>query len=172
MINIIIEISLFLIVAILLGYTFGWFTSKAMIKEKYEQKINEFNTLYAEDLNKIKEIKEDLDHYKQFNKELSTTNSEQAKKIEELKDFVNSKDDTITKLTTQLSLEEDKMITLTKNYEEEMDAFLYERTEITQKYKELLAQLNEKEVLHDDNTQEESKEPSWFGKLFNESSKS
>lgn len=172
MINIIIEISLFLMVAILLGYTFGWFTSKAMIKENYKQKIHEFNTLYAEDLNKITEIKKDLEHYRESHKALSVTNSEQTKTIEALENFVKSKDDTIEKLTTQLSLAEDKLLALIKNYEEEMDAFLYERTEITQKYKELLAQLNEKEVNHNDDMKEASTETSWFGNLFKEPSKS
>ncbi|MBU1667887.1 hypothetical protein KKC13_05665 [bacterium] len=168
MINIIIEISLFLIIALLLGYTFGWFTSKAMLKEKYERQIHEFNTLYEDDLGKIHQIKKELERYKQSNNALNTNHSEITKKIEELEHFVQSKDDIIEKLTTQLSLEEDKRITLAKKHEEEMDAFLYERTEITQKYKTLLAHLKEKVVDHDEGTHDES----WFGKLFREPSKS
>jgi len=168
MINIIIEISLFLIIALLLGYTFGWFTSKAMLKEKYEQQIYEFNTLYGDDLNKIREIKKDLEYYKQSNKELGDINSEQTRKIDELEHFVQSKDDMIEKLTTHLSLEEAKRIALAKKHEEEMDAFLYERTEILQKYNKLLAQLKEKGVSYDENTHDKS----WLGKLFKVPSKS
>lgn len=66
--NIIVEITLFLVVAVVLGFTFGWLISKAMLKEKYE----------------------------------------------------------------------DKLKVLKEKHESEMDAFLAERVEITEKYKELL----------------------------------
>lgn len=113
MIQIIIELSLFMIVAILLGYTFGWFTAKATVKEKYTDQMDELRSLYENDLSKIKEIKANLDEHKAL---------------------LKSKDATIKKLT--------------KRHEEEMDAFLYERTEITQKYKELLAQVEREEDNH------------------------
>jgi len=168
MINLILEISLFLIIALFVGYIFGWFSSKSVLQEKHEEQIHEFKTFYEEDLGKIKQIKEELERYKESNKELSANSGKRTQKIEELEHLVETKDDMIAKLTTQLSHEEDKSIALAKNHEEEMNAFLYERVEITQKYQKLLARLKEKEVIPDKDTDDKS----WFGKLFKEPSKS
>ena len=42
--DIIISISLYIIVAILLGFTFGWFIAKAIFKEKFEEHVAALGT--------------------------------------------------------------------------------------------------------------------------------
>jgi len=44
--DIIISISLYIIVAILLGFTFGWFIAKAIFKEKFEDQLETLSTNY------------------------------------------------------------------------------------------------------------------------------
>ena len=100
MIDIIISISLYIIAAILLGFTFGWFIAKAIFKEKFEEQVEALSTNY--DANKSK-----IDLY----------SKEQREELSELKD-------TIRKLKNK--------------HDEEIDAFLEERIDITLKYKELL----------------------------------
>jgi len=100
--EIMIEISLYLIAGILLGFIFGWLIAKE------SEKKQELKKLY----------------------------------IQEEK-FIKTKDDIIEKLTFKLSLEEEKVMSLKKEHEQEISAFLFERTDITQKYKELLAKIEE-----------------------------
>jgi len=118
MIEIIIEISLYLVLAIALGFIFGWFISKS----KYSREIKEFNELY-------------------LTKEKETVLSTQLYSHED--NFIKTKDDIIEKLTFKLSLEEEKVMELKKEHEQEISAFLFERTDITQKYQELLLKIEE-----------------------------
>ena len=75
------------------------------------------------------------------------------------------KDELIASLTTKLSLVEESQMNIEKKYEEEIDAFMFERIDITQKYKELLEQFN---ALKED--RESILKPSWFSKIFSSSS--
>ena len=81
MIEIIMEIGLYIILAIVLGFLFGWFIAKASGKESYENK-----EAYAE---------------------------------------------------------EEKILLLKRVHEKEVEAFLSERTDIIQKYKELLLKIED-----------------------------
>ena len=155
MTDIIISISLYLIAAILLGFTFGWFIAKAMFKEKYDDQIEALTTSYDTNTESIA-----LQYEKQ--NELLVRNSST---IEELKHFVKTKDEMISKLTFELSNQEEKLRALKSEHEKEIDAFLYERVDTTQKYKALLTQLSEEEKLSDTN-EDSQKENSWLGKVF------
>ena len=98
--DIIISISLYIIVAILLGFTFGWFIAKTTFKEKFEEQVEVLSTNY--DANKSS---------------IDIQSKKQAQEIAELKDEISS---------------------LKRQHEEEVDAFLEERVDITMKYKKLL----------------------------------
>jgi len=155
MTDIIISISLYLIAAILLGFTFGWFIAKAMFKEKYDEQVEALTTSY--DSNKESIVLQ----YEKQNELLTKNNSA----IEELKHLVKTKDEMISKLTFELSNQEEKLRVLKSDHEKEVDAFLYERVDTTKKYKALLAQLQEKEKLSPTN-EDSQKENSWLGKVF------
>ena len=102
--DIIISISLYIIVAILLGFTFGWFIAKAIFKEKFDDQLEALSTNY--DGNKDR-----IDRY----------SKKQDQELIELKD---------------------KIKRLKSQHEEEVDAFLKERIDITMKYKELLKKVS------------------------------
>jgi len=155
MTDIIISISLYLIAAILLGFTFGWFIAKAMFKEKYDEQVEALTTSY--DSNKESIVLQ----YEKQNELLTKNNSA----IEELKHLVKTKDEMISKLTFELSNQEEKLRVLKSDHEKEVDAFLYERVDTTKKYKALLAQLQEKEKFSPTN-EDSQKENSWLGKVF------
>jgi len=71
--DIIISISLYIIVAILLGFTFGWFIAKAVFKEKFENQVEALSSNY--DANKDS---------------IDTHSKEQDKELIELKDKIRS----------------------------------------------------------------------------------
>jgi flagellar motility protein MotE (MotC chaperone) len=73
MTDIIISISLYIIVAILLGFTFGWFIAKAIFKEKFEDQVEALSTNY--DANKSS---------------IDSQSQEQNKELAELKDTIRS----------------------------------------------------------------------------------
>ena len=126
-----------------------------MFKEKYDDQIEALTTSYDTNKESIA-----LQYEKQ--NELLVRNSST---IEELKHFVKTKDEMISKLTFELSNQEEKLRALKSEHEKEIDAFLYERVDTTQKYKALLAQLSEEENLSDTND-DSQKENSWLGKVF------
>ena len=100
MIEIIMEISVYLILAIVLGFLFGWFITKASWKERCEKEIEKFKALHLKD------------------KQENVTSRESY-------------------------LEEEKISVLKRLHEKEVEAFLVERTDIIQKYKELLVKIEE-----------------------------
>ncbi len=100
MIDIIFSISVYIIAAILLGFTFGWFIAKAIFKEKFEEQIEALSINYDANTSSI-----------------DTQSRNQANEITMLKNEIQN---------------------LKKQHEQEVDAFLQERIDITQKYKELL----------------------------------
>jgi len=73
MMDIIISISVYIIAAILLGFTFGWFMAKALLKEKFENQIEALSTNY--DANKDS---------------IDTQSKAQDKELIELKDKIRS----------------------------------------------------------------------------------
>ena len=81
--------------------------------------------------------------------------------LDEFQKLLKSKNDIIEKLTTKLSISEDKQLALKKRYDAEIDAFLYERIDITKKYKSLLEKLKKS-----DNFRDVENHDSWFSKMF------
>lgn len=138
----IVEISMYIIVAILLGYVFGWLMSSMLLKDRYKNQLNE--------------IREGL--------ETASKEPELTEKMDE-DDFSNrllNKDKVITNLTQRLSFLEQEHIEIEQKHEKEIDAFMFERIEITQKYKDLLKKFTsleeEKGMLNQTD--------SWFSKFF------
>ena len=115
--EIISEISIYLVVAILLGYTFGWLITKARSKEKIEHNANtidskEFETLKQEYL----KCKTENSELRSQNNKILLENSEQKLKIHHLE---------------ELNI---KLLKQEKAHELEMLAFIKEREEIIKKY--------------------------------------
>ncbi len=176
-----IEIGLYLITAILLGYLFGWLITKTLLEEKYEKRLKKYYDENAEEIREAKKIKQELLHYKKTNKELLEENNKLALSyngqkyvldennatLDEFQRLLKSKNDIIEKLTTKLSMLEDKQLALKKKYDAEIDAFLFERIDITQKYKALLNKLKKS-----DNFRDIENHNSWFSKMFSTPSKS
>ena len=174
MTNIMIEISSYIFMAILLGYFFGWLITKLLLKERYQSRLDEIVLNNHTEIEEINKIKDELYQTKKDNKRLKTQNKEfnsgyvgQKYVLDEynttLDDFqkrLHSKDEVIESLTTKLSLVEDRQMNIEKKYEEEIDAFMFERIEITQKYKDLLAKTNSITI-----NKREDKER-WFSKFF------
>lgn len=169
------EIGLYLIVAILLGYLFGWLITKTSLEEKYKKRLKQYYNENAEDIREAKKIKQELLHYKKINRELIEENSKLAlgyngqkyvldehnATLDEFQKLLKSKNDIIEKLTTKLSLAEDKQLALKKKYDTEIDAFLLERVDITKKYKALVEKLQKF-----DNFRDVKNHDSWFSKIF------
>lgn len=180
MINIALQISTYIFIALLLGYFFGWLITKSLIKERYQAYLDEFvsnNSVETEETRKIKDeifqIKRENKRLKEKNKELSSgymgqkyVLDEHNATLDEFQKRLKSKDEVISVLTAKLSLAEEAQRKIEKKYEEEIDAFMFERIEITQKYKNLLDKFNvlikQKKGLDSDNT-------SWFSKFFSSS---
>lgn len=178
MTEIIIEISLYIIAGVLIGFTFGWFIAKAILKEKFEEKVSSLQNLYKDDLKNVDAMKTELAHYRSSNKDLISDNTsiqlryegekeeyyQNSQSVESLEGFVKTKDKMIEKLTFQLSKEEEKLKVLKSEHNSEIEAFLDERVDITQKYKELLSKL---QLMQDkvNKKASQSKNNSWFEKL-------
>ena len=181
MIQTMIEIGLYLIGAIFLGYIFGWLITKTFLEKRCEQQLKQYYEENAEKIREANKIKEELIHYKKTNRELLEENSrlvlgyngqkyvldEHNATLDEFQKLLKSKNDIIEKLTTQLSMAEDKQLAMKKKYDAEIDAFLYERIDITKKYKALLDKLKKS-----DNFRDIENHNSWFSKMFSTSVKS
>jgi len=182
MINIMIEIGVYIFVAILLGYFFGWIITRLILKERYQNYLDEIilnNRTESEELSKIND---ELLHYKKDNKRLRLQNKEfssasDTKKyvlgennepLDDLEKRLHAKDEIIATMTSKLSQMEEKQMTIENKYEEEIDAFMFEQIDITQKYKDLLEKFN---LLKEDKGMLKNKN-SWFSKLFSSSSNS
>jgi flagellar motility protein MotE (MotC chaperone) len=100
MMDVILSISIYIVAAILLGFTFGWFIAKAIYKEKFADQVEALSTSYNTNKNSI-----------------DIQSKAQNQELTEVKEEIR-----------QLKLQ----------HEKEVDAFLEERIDITQKYKELL----------------------------------
>ncbi|HIP51329.1 MAG TPA: hypothetical protein EYG94_04490 [Campylobacterales bacterium] len=182
MINIMIEIGAYIFVAILLGYFFGWIITRLILKERYQNYLDEIilnNRTEAEELSKINDellqYKKNNKHLRLQNKELSSASDTQKyvlgennEPLDDLKKRLHSKDEIIATMTSKLSQMEEKQMTIENKYEEEIDAFMFEQIDITQKYKDLLEKFN---LLKEDKGMLKNKN-SWFSKLFSSSSNS
>ena len=182
MINIMIEISIYIFIAILLGYLFGWLITKLLLKERYQKQLDEIVLLQGTDDGLIDSLKDELYQYKKdnkalkiHNKKLNSTYDGQKYVLDEhnitLDDFQKrllSKDEVIESLTRKLSLLEEEQRGIEKKYEEEIDAFMFERIEITKKYKDLLEKTNSSPI----NIKKTDDKDSWFSKFFSSSSPS
>ena len=176
-----IEIGLYLIIAIFLGYIFGWLITKTFLEGKYEKILKQYYDDNAKDIREAKKIKQELLHYKKTNIELIEENSKLAlgyngqkyvldehnATLDKFQKLLKSKNDIIAKLTTKLSMLEDKQLALKKKYDTEIDAFLFERVDITKKYKSLLEKLKKS-----DNFRDVENHDSWFSKVFSAPAKS
>ena len=133
--EIITEISIYLIIAILLGYIFGWLITKAISKEQMEQSshsINEeeFETLNQERLQYQVENSELLSE----NNKVLLENREQKLKIHHLLKKLQERDLLIKTKNNHLEELSAKMLKQEKEYELEMLAFIKEREEIMEKW--------------------------------------
>jgi len=137
--NLIIEISSYITIAILLGLFFGWLITKLLLKDKCQK---ELSTISKE----LHDYREDNRRLKVKNKELTTNKSSILDESNEISDNfqkrLEAKDELLLALTNKLTFIEEKQEEIVKKYEEEIDAFMSESIDITQKYKALLEKFN------------------------------
>jgi len=139
------EISLYLIIAIFLGYIFGWLVTKAMMKdrlEKYSSKIDskEINRLNEE----ITECNSSKSALSSENNKILLENREQKLKLhkilKQLKErdlLVKNKNNSIAVLNNRLEEREKLLQQKIAEHESEINAFIEERTKIIEKFKSL-----------------------------------
>ncbi len=170
-----IEITTYMFLAILLGYFFGWLITKLVLTERYQARLNEILAKREKSRESINKIKDELFRYKKENRELKKKNRELISSyggqkyvldehnavLDEFQKRLLSKDEVIETLTNQLSLAEEKQKEIEKKYEEEIDAFIFERIEITQKYKDILEKFNHLKEHH-----KVKRDDSWLSKFF------
>lgn len=145
-----IQISTYIFIAILLGFVLGWILSR-MVSIKTEG-IEPQTPIYKDiDQSELLKLKEDVFQLKRENKRLDMQNKDlslgykgQKHVLDEhnatLDDFQKrllNKDEVIDALTKKLSLAEEEQRIIEKKYETEIDAFMFERIEITKKYQDL-----------------------------------
>ncbi|HHS92589.1 MAG TPA: hypothetical protein ENK82_04525 [Campylobacterales bacterium] len=175
MINIAIQITVYIFLAIVLGYVFGWLITKLQLTKRYESRLkavlnqNKENNLSIDFRNEIYQLKKENRALKEAHKKSLQGYEGQKYVLDQhnavLDDFQKrllSKDQVIAGLTKELSLSEEKQLTLEKKYEEEIDAFVFERIELTKKYKELL----EKYLALQKRTTVFKSNDSWFSRWF------
>ena len=145
----ILEISLYLALALLIGYLFG----RYMSKNRYENRVDSLNQCNHKN---IKKIEQELIHYKKVNKELISENTEiklgysgqkyvldeHNDTLDEFQKRLKSKNNVIETLTSNVSILEEEKRAIKEKYESEIDAFLFERNEIMKKYKDLIEKFN------------------------------
>ena len=133
MLEIISEISIYLVLAILLGYTFGWLIAKAMSKEKNSNKMDsEELELFKEEYLECK--RENSELLSQNNKVL-LENSEQKLKIHNLEKELQERDLLIKSKESDIEELNLKLLQQEKSYELEMLAFIEEREELIKRCK-------------------------------------
>lgn len=151
MINIMIQISTYIFMAILLGFIFGWLIARLILKDRYEVALKNVSVLENIDAQELKQLKDELFDHKKTNKLLRAKNKElslgynaQRYVLDEHNTTLDAfqrrllqKDETIDTLTKKLSSVEEEQRQAAKKHEEEIEAFMFERIETTQKYKEL-----------------------------------
>ena len=156
MLNIALQISVYIVIAIILGYLFGWLIAKLHFEKVYKEKLT--NTIVDKDQSIVEasELKEKLFQLRREQKQLKEEKQrvdsmykgqkyvldEHNEVLDDFQKRLLKKDEVIERLNTRLSLSEQRQLALNKKYEEEIDAFVFERVEITQKYKDLAKSIN------------------------------
>jgi len=173
------KISAYIFVAIVLGYFFGWLITKLLLKERYQAYLDEIVLNKNIELEEINKIKDELFQIKKENKVLKANNkdlrfgykgqkyvlNEHNTTLDEFQKRLKSKDEVISTLTSKLSLLEEKLINIEKKHDEEIDAFMFERIEITQKYKDILEKFDNLKKYKGISDAKNS----WFSKFFDSS---
>lgn len=170
------QISAYLIIGILLGYFFGWLITKIYLTQKYQGKLDQFISTKSVDVKELDKVKAEIFKYKKENKLLKAQNArvssgydgqkyvldQHNETLDEFQKRLLSKDGVIETLTSKLSEVEEKQRNIEKQYEEEIDAFMFERIELTKKYKDLL----EKHTAFKKHQGMLKEKESWFSKFF------
>ena len=137
----IIEISSYLLVAISLGYFFGWIITRAMLRSSFQKQVKAFKEKYRYAAEGIDEIQQELALFKSKNGDLHSINNkillensnrklqlhDIGTKYKELKKHSTHQTVTIEKLNFQLSFKENELIRLKKEHEAKIKALLYEQ---------------------------------------------
>jgi len=137
------EISLYLVIAILLGYIFGWLITKAMTKERFKKQSSELNS------QELKHLTEELIESKSSNSSLLSENNkillenrEQklklhklSKRLKERDLLLKTKNNTIDELNIIISQERSDLQQNLKEHESEIEAFIEERTKILENFR-------------------------------------
>ena len=125
MIPLITEIALYLMIAILFGYLFGWLITGALLKEKFKKKLNNYKKVLSNN-SKTTILEEELHQYKIENSQLISENNKvlldnnekklqihtinkKLAEVDDLKKRLKDKNLTIEKLTFQLSIKENEL---------------------------------------------------------------
>lgn len=155
MIDIMIQISSYIFLAILLGFTFGWLIRGTSLKEPSKEASKTLPVVENRDTievsQEMRKLKDEIYEYKKENKLLRAKNKELSfgyngqqyvldehnATLDEFQKRLLSKDEIIDTLTRKLSSVEEEQRQEVKRHEEEIAAFMLERIDITQKYKEL-----------------------------------
>jgi len=167
MINTIIEISAYIFIAILLGLIFGWLITSLLLKEKYQEDLTDVSEeldAYKKDYALLKAKVEEFDSREDNATQTDTVDASKGT-LDECQKRLQGKDELIASLTTKLSHAEEKQREIEKKYEEEIDAFMFERIDITQKYKSLLEEFNASKEEQEDFKEKKS----WFSRVFSSS---
>ena len=137
-------------VAISLGYLFGWLITRAMIKTTFEEQIKAFKERYQYAAEGIDEIQQELVQSKVNNSDLHSQNNkillensskklqlhEMGTKFKALKKINTTQDNAIENLNVQLSDKENELIRLKKEHEAKIKALLYEQNFKSEKVQE------------------------------------
>jgi hypothetical protein len=160
-------------VAISLGYLFGWLITRAMIKTNFEQQVIAFKERYQYAAESIDEIQQELVQSKSINSDLNSHNNkillensskklqlhEMGVKVKALKKINTTQDNSIKNLNIQLSDKENELIRLKKEHEHKIKTLLYEERELNQKYQE--SQTNREFFLS-----QKERDDSWLEKII------
>jgi len=131
-----IEISTYLVVAILLGYIFGWLTNRAMRGEKLK---GDFVKRKEEELGHINEV---LSEVKSLNTTLLSDNNKillenrkQKLKIHQLVKMLKKRDENVEELQEHIKKQKYYSQQKLKKHELEIEAFIEERRKIIEQFK-------------------------------------
>jgi len=143
MIPLMLEISSYLITALILGYFFGWIITKARLKERFLKKEQELH-LNSQHQEELETIKAELIQYKQSKSELLASNnktqlqnSKNKLHIHNLVQELSIKKEEVNTYKKLLLEKNHETLEMKKNYEIEMSAFIEERIDLIEKYKKL-----------------------------------
>jgi len=136
---IIVEIALYLLVSISMGYLFGWLIAHAMLKNKFERQIEAFKENYPLISEGREEIQQELFNSKSISKELQSKNNkillennnkklqlhEIGIKFKELKKKHLLNESLISSLKHQLTEKENQLIQIKQEIESQKKLLLF-----------------------------------------------